>query len=126
MATTKQKRAIERIVENGGNVSRAMMDVGYTPATARTPQKLTESKGYLELMDELGLTENFLVKALKEDIELKPQNRKPELELAVKMRGMITDKKDITSNGKDLFPAPMLAGQSKDAVPTNDSDKQTS
>lgn len=52
MATIKQKRAIDKIVENGGNVSRAMIEVGYSPATAKTPQKLTESKGWDELTKE--------------------------------------------------------------------------
>jgi hypothetical protein len=46
MATIKQKRAIKKVAENGGNVSRAMLDAGYSPATAKTPQKLTESKGW--------------------------------------------------------------------------------
>lgn len=51
MATIKQKRAFTRVVENGGNVSRAMMEVGFSPATAKTPQKLTTSKGWQELMN---------------------------------------------------------------------------
>lgn len=123
MPTIKQKRAVVKIIENHGNVSKSMLQVGYSPNTAKKPQNLTESQGYLQIMDELGLTEDFLVKALKEDIELKPQNRKPELELAVKMRGMITDKKDITSGGK---PLPMLGGQTVDAISNNDSDKETS
>lgn len=119
MPTIKQKRAVVKIIENHGNVSKSMLQVGYSPNTAKKPQNLTESAGYLQIMDELGLTENFLVKALKEDIELKPQNRKPELELAVKMRGMITDKKDITTGGK---PLPMLGGTTVNAVSTDDSD----
>lgn len=59
MATLKQKKAIANVVENGGNVSRAMMDAGYTPATANTPQKLTESKAWKEIMEE-SLPDNFL------------------------------------------------------------------
>lgn len=51
MATIKQKKAIDKLVENGGNISKAMRDVGYSPQTAKTPQKLTESKGWKELMD---------------------------------------------------------------------------
>ena len=52
MATLKQKKAFKEAVENGGNVSRAMIDVGYSPATAHTPQKLTDTKGWKELMEE--------------------------------------------------------------------------
>lgn len=93
MATTRQKMAFNRVVENGGNISRAMMDVGYTPATAKTPQKLTESKGFQELCDQHGLTDDFLIRALIEDIENKPKNRKPELELAFKIKGRMTEEK---------------------------------
>jgi len=50
MATIKQKIAFDNVVENGGNVSRAMIDAHYSPATAKTPQKLTESKGWQELI----------------------------------------------------------------------------
>ena len=34
------------MVENGGNMSKAMIDAGYSPNTAKTPQKLTNSKGF--------------------------------------------------------------------------------
>lgn len=52
MATTRQKKAADKLVENGGNVSKAMKDAGYSEATAKTPQKLTNSKGWEELMEE--------------------------------------------------------------------------
>ena len=60
--TIKQKKAIEKVVENGGNVSRAMIDVGYSPATAKTPQKLTESKAWIQLMEEYIPDDKLLVK----------------------------------------------------------------
>lgn len=102
MATEKQKRAVNKIVENGGNISKAMRDVGYSVETAKTPSKLTDSKGFIELMDELGLTDDLIVNALVEDINAKPQNRTQELQLAVKMRGRLIDRADITSNGNEL------------------------
>ena len=37
------------MVENGGNVSRAMKDAKYSVNTFNTPQKLTDSKGFQEL-----------------------------------------------------------------------------
>ena len=52
MATARQKVAAKKVVENGGNVSQAMIEAGYSPNTAHTPQKLTESKGWDELMEE--------------------------------------------------------------------------
>ncbi len=52
MATVKQEKAAENLVGNGGNVTKAMVDAGYSVATANTPQKLTESKGFQALLDE--------------------------------------------------------------------------
>lgn len=79
------------MVENGGNASQAMIAAGYSPLTAHNPQKLTDSIGFQDLCDELGLTENFLVKALVSDIKKKPKNRKAELELGFKVRGKLKD-----------------------------------
>lgn len=61
--TIKQRRAVAELVENGGNVSKAMLAAGYSPATANTPQKLTESEYVQDLMREVGLTDKdgFLV-----------------------------------------------------------------
>lgn len=87
MATIKQKKALDNLVENGGNASKAMRDAGYSVETAKDPSKLTESKGFLELCEQRGLTDDFLLDALVEDIEKKPQNRKAELELAFKIKG---------------------------------------
>lgn len=50
MATLKQKFVASKLVENGGNIGKAMISAGYSPATAKTPQKLTQSKGWQELM----------------------------------------------------------------------------
>jgi hypothetical protein len=91
MATTKQRQAVERIVENRGNVSKSMREVGYDADTAKNPKNLTESKGFKELCEELGLTDNLLVKALVEDINAKPGNRVNELRLAATITGRMTE-----------------------------------
>jgi hypothetical protein len=51
MSTKKQEKALEILVESGGtkSVGKAMVEAGYSPATAKTPQKLTESNAYKEL-----------------------------------------------------------------------------
>lgn len=88
MPTYKQKRALDNIVETGGNnIGKAMMDAGYSKATAHTPQKLTEAPGFLQLCEERGLTDDLLVDALVEDITEKKGNRKAELELGFKVKG---------------------------------------
>lgn len=48
----KQKKALDILVGNGGNITQAMLEAGYSVATANTPQKLTDSKGWQELMAE--------------------------------------------------------------------------
>ncbi len=51
MATNKQEKALEIIVESHGKipVSRAMEQAGYTPATAKNPKNLTNSEAYKAL-----------------------------------------------------------------------------
>ena len=88
MATLKQKRAVEKLVGNGGNVTRAMIDAGYSPNTANTPQKLTTSEGYKATLAEYGLTEGLITKALVSDIKKKPKRRVRELELAADILAM--------------------------------------
>ena len=41
MATQRQRKAVNNIVDNGGIVSKAMEKAGYSKKTAKTPQKLT-------------------------------------------------------------------------------------
>lgn len=103
MPTIKQKRAVDLMADNGGNVSKAMRDAGYSPMTAKTPQKLTESDGFKELM-EAYLPDDMLLRALSDDIEKKEGNRKPELELAFKVKGRMTEKVDVTTLGESVNP----------------------
>ena len=53
MPTIKQKKALQYVVENGGNVSKAMVKANYSVATAHTPKKLTDSKGWYELLAQI-------------------------------------------------------------------------
>lgn len=63
--TQKQAKAIQNVVDNGGNVSKAMLDAGYSPATAKTPQKLTNSKAW-EVLMEKNLPDKVLAKVHKQ------------------------------------------------------------
>lgn len=98
MATNKQILAVEKTVENGGNVTKAMRDVGYSESTVNNPSNLTHSKGYKEILLECGLTESFIVKSLVDDIIKKPEKRLGELTLAsdllgLRKRGLIIEDK---------------------------------
>lgn len=100
-ATDKQKKALDNLVKNGGNVSKAMRDAGYSPNTAKTPKKLTESAAFAELLDAY-LPDDMLLRALSDDIEKKEGNRKAELELGFKLKGKMTEKVDVTTQGESL------------------------
>lgn len=69
MPTIKQNRAVSAVVENGGNVSKAMKKVGYSKAMAKNPQKLTRSKGFKEaakpLLKRLADERDEALKAMK-------------------------------------------------------------
>lgn len=88
MATMRQKMAVKKIVENQGVVSTAMKAVGYAPNTSKNPSNLTNSKGFKELMEECGLTEELISTALVEDIKAKKKNRVAELGLGAKILKM--------------------------------------
>ena len=68
MATLQQKAAHKKLVDLGGkNVSKAMRESAfpYSPKTAKTPKKLTESKGFKQLMNEY-LPEGLVAKRHKQ------------------------------------------------------------
>ena len=98
MATYKQKRAFAKIVDNHGNISKAMREVGYSPKTVKNPKNLTESKGFKELLVKHGLTDELILTALTDDIHNKPRNRKAELELAAKLKGWLRDGGVVAGN----------------------------
>ena len=76
MPTNKQKAAFDKSLENGGVISQAMIEAGYSPATAKTPQKLTESKGFQELVEKY-LPDETLVKVHQEGLQA--TTKKPHL-----------------------------------------------
>lgn len=77
--------ATKKMVENGGNVSMAMRDAGYSEKTAKTPTKLTKSKGFKELIEE-NLPDDYLICMLKQELETST-NKKHYLEMAFKLKG---------------------------------------
>jgi len=79
MATKLQKAAIKKKVamtmESGGKepkIAKVMRAAGYSDRTARTPKKLTESKGWEELLEEY-LPDDYLMKGLQEGTKANKQ-----------------------------------------------------
>ena len=66
MPTNKQKEAVKILSENIGKpIGEAMREAGYSKSTSETPQRLTESKGFQQLMDEY-LPDELLAEKHKE------------------------------------------------------------
>ena len=132
--TVKQKLAFQKIVENRGNIGQGMKEAGYTEATAKNPSNLTNSEGWLALLEKYvpdekltikldeGLDANRTVSAKIIDKEATTQTddfidvpdfmaRHKYLETALKLKQKLIERKDITTGGK---PLPILDALSKD------------
>lgn len=99
--SARQLTAIEKLIENGGNVSKAMKEAGYSQASAKNPKVLTESSIYADLL-EAYLPDDMMLRALSDDIEKKEGNRTSELQLGFKLKGRMTEKVDVTTKGESL------------------------
>lgn len=94
MPTQRQRLAVKEISENFRNpvvrfsIGGAMKKAGYTELTSLKPQVLTESKGFKELCEEVGLTDSMILTAIADDIKNKPKDRSKELAIACKVKGL--------------------------------------
>lgn len=115
------KKVFDKVIESGGikPVSVAMVEVGYSPASATNPQKITESKSWQVLLDEY-LPDEFLAEKHKElfdkeevvvrnnvatgQVDVIPtgqidvQARKAALDMAYKIKGRYKEDGKITVN----------------------------
>lgn len=104
--TKKQQRVAQIMLENPSITKQeALLQAGYSKNLAKTPSKVLDTVGIHTIertlgrkLDENGLTDDFLFSALKDDIELKPQRRVKELELAMKVKGYTREKTEQTMN----------------------------
>jgi hypothetical protein len=72
MTTIKQRLVVKKIEGNGGNITKTMREVGYSENTIHSPQKLTRSKGWIQLMRE-RLNDDALTKAHEEALHANKQ-----------------------------------------------------
>lgn len=68
--TIKQRTTLKILAENGGSVSSAMRKAGYSPETAKTPHKLTESRGFEQLVEQY-LPDRLLLRTHKSLLKAK-------------------------------------------------------
>ena len=100
MAVIRQKKLLKKVIENNGNISKSMREVGYSPETARNPQQVTNSKGWKELLEEY-LPDDYILNAIQEDIDnAEKGSRTPILTLATKLKGKLIDKAEVDSSIK--------------------------
>lgn len=98
MATLKQKAVKKDLLENVGKpIGRAMLDAGYSPATAKNPDHLTESKGWAEIMEE-ALPDSLLSQVHMEGLTANKQ-------LSAKII-MLGGKGDANSQTDDFIEVP--------------------
>lgn len=110
-ATVKQKAALKHIIEDGDDVTHAMVKAGYSVTTAHTPSKLTNSEGFISLIEAAGITDDKLALRLNEgldatrtivmgkdsneafvDIQPDYPERRKNVELSLKLKGHLNDK----------------------------------
>lgn len=128
MATLKQKKAFKKTLENiGSKVAKTQGDIlresGYSDNVADTPQIVTNSKGWKELVEEY-LPDDLLVKVHQEGLEatkkifknnnetgqIEQVGNEPDyairhkyLDTAYKVKGSFApDKKDVNLTGVNL------------------------
>jgi hypothetical protein len=105
--TFRQKEAFKKIVENHGNISKTMREVGYSKNTAKKPTNLTESKGW-EMLCEQELPDDLLLKVHKEGLEAMNKKepdysvRHKYLDTAYKIRNKVIDKVEHTGEIKQV------------------------
>ena len=67
MPTIKQKTAFKKVLK-GSTITKAMVEAGYSPTTASTTGKLTNSDGWKQLLDKT-VSDKKLAKVLDEGLE---------------------------------------------------------
>lgn len=104
MATQRQKKAVKAMVENGGIISKAMVSAGYSKATANTPQKLTESLGWKELMEQY-LPDDLIAQKHRELLDASTIAGTPDytsiksgVDMAYKLKGSYAPDKTVSVN----------------------------
>ena len=119
-ATPRQKLVARELIANGGSMRDAMRKAGYAPGAVHNPQNLTKSESFQALLDSMGLTDEFLGKALYNDIKAKPKRRVKELELAYKIKGKLNVKGDPNDlplgGGGDTFIQININPPTKNAI----------
>lgn len=105
--TPKQRKLAQAVTDNirthvkTKSTGELLRSVGYSVQQSLKPQAITQSQGFLKALDELGLTDEFIVSSLVSDIRAKPERRAFELSIAAKIRGM-EKRADVTAQAPTM------------------------
>lgn len=71
--TAKQRLAAEKIADNirsdnPKTTGEILREVGYSEEVSLTPTKVTESKGFLQVLEEAGVTDDRIAKVMEEGL----------------------------------------------------------
>lgn len=126
----RQKIVAQKIMENHGNVSKAMKEAGYSEAYSSNPQELKATKTWEMLLDEY-LPDELLTKVAVEGLFAKRIQTSPTegdrevedyavrqryLETSLKMKGKIIDKKDLTTKGEKITTFTVATKEAKESL----------
>jgi hypothetical protein len=121
----RQKKVIEKMIGNGGNMAKSMKEAGYSEAYADNPQKIKSTKTWEALLEEY-LPDDLLTKVALEGLFAKRIQTSPTegdrevedyavrqryLETTLKMKGKIIAKTDLTTLGQKINPSFTVATQ---------------
>ena len=70
--TEKQGKALGNYMRNGGNKTQAALDAGYSDSTAHNAQRIFQAPAIVDVMDKLGINQEYLVIMLQEGLEAEP------------------------------------------------------
>ena len=112
--SVKQKIAIKHIL-NGDSASKAMIKAGYSPKTAKDPQRLTNSRVFLDTLEKTGISDELLAKTLLDGLTANKT-----IVMGKESNDSFVDiQPDFMVRHKNLVTALQLKGHSRDKAITN-------
>jgi len=117
----RQKIVLANALKNAGKLQPAMEAAGYAKGYAKNPQEFSNTKSWSQLLEEY-LPDNMLVKVTSEGLEAKLVSdgvspdfsvRQRYLETALKMKGKLISRTDITSNEGRVVSIEFIAPKSE-------------
>jgi len=112
IATRNPTEAVRRVYNLGSKGGSKTRKQAHKTAASIASENL--AKPDIREKIEQYLPDDLIFGSLQEDIENKPRNRCSELQLASKIKGLLSDKLDITSKDQQITGFNFIRNKSKD------------